>query len=106
MENLLLNKSKHAVLNSPVFSNEAPPETKATMTSDWFDLPNIQIFKCTLRQCLVQTDDLHLTLPLEILPVHLPAQPAWTPGPGIFHYGTAEGRSRPAKEKKRTRVRH
>lgn len=55
----------------------------------------MQIFKCTFGQCLV---DFHLTLPPEILPVHLPAQPAWTPGPGIFHYGTAEGRSRPAKD--------
>lgn len=64
-----------------------------------------QIFYFTLGHCLVQTDAFHLTLPPEILPVHLAAQPAWTPGPGSFHYGTAEGHSRPAKEK-RTRVRH
>lgn len=49
--------------------------------------------------------DCHLTLLPEILPVHLPAQPAWIPGPGSFHYGTAEGHSRPAKEQKKTRVR-
>lgn len=46
----------------------------------------------------------HLTLPPEILPARLPAQPAWTPGPGSFHYGTAEGHSHPAEEKKETTV--
>lgn len=54
---------------------------------------------------LVQTGVCHLTLPPEILPVHLPVQPAWTPGPGSCHYGTAGGHSRPATEKKTT-VRH
>lgn len=75
------------------------------VASEWFDLTNMHIFKFTLGHCFIQTDDFHLTLPPEILPVHLPAQPAWTPGPGSFHYGTAAGHSRPAKEKKRTRVR-
>lgn len=72
---------------------------------EWFDLTNMQIFKFTLGHCFIQTDDFHLTLPPEILPDHLPAQPAWIPGPGSFHYGTAAGHSHPAKEKKRTRVR-
>lgn len=76
------------------------------MAPEWFDLTNMQIFDFTLGHCLMQTADFHLTLPPGILPVHLPAQPAWTPGPGSSHYGTAAGHSRPAKEKKRTRVRH
>lgn len=66
-------------------------------------------FYFILVPCLVQTGNCHLTLPPEILPVHLPAQPGWTPGPGSFHYGTAAGHSRPATEKKKKKtptVRH
>lgn len=47
--------------------------------------------------------DLYLTLlPPEIPPVHLFALPGWTPGPGNFHYGTAEGHSRRAGQKEGT----
>lgn len=47
--------------------------------------------------------DLYLTLlPPETPPVHLFALPGWTPGPGSFHCGTAEGHSRQARRKEDT----
>lgn len=50
-----------------------------------------------------ETGDCYLTLPSpEIPPVHPSALPGWTPGPGNFHYGTAEGHSHQARREEDT----
>lgn len=72
---------------------------------------------CTVCQCLLlkfgdsegkakrkdgHKSDCYLTLlPPEIPPVHLSVLPGWTPGPGSFHCGTAEGHSHQPKQRRR-----